>query len=73
MEPKNIGFSAGAAALIMYYLAPEAAADLGASTDMETITITSLIWSALTAVITPFANVGKVLLNRLTDKIGGAS
>lgn len=73
MEPKGITFSAGAAFLVMYFAAPDAAATLGAESTSETIVLSGLLWSALTAVITPFAAVGKAFLARLTTRIDGSA
>lgn len=71
MEPKSISFSAGAAFLVMYYAAPDAAVQLGAESASETIILSGLLWSALTAVIVPFAAVGKAGINQLIERING--
>lgn len=71
MEPKNLGFSAGLALLILYVAAPDAARELGAVSTSDTIVLSGLLWSALTAVIAPFAAVGKAGLKRFTTWIEG--
>jgi hypothetical protein len=57
----SIGFSAGAAVIAYYYLPALAANGIEPATGV----------AAITAVITPFANVGGALLGRLTARIKG--
>lgn len=74
MEPKTMGFSGGAALLILLAWQPDIAGALGSNTSPElTAGTTGALWTAMTAVITPVATgPGKALLDRLTGLIQGA-
>ncbi len=66
MQPKtlpSIGFAAGAGTLAYYFVPQLAAAGVDAAIGI----------AALSAVITPFAMVGKAFLERVTARIKGDS
>lgn len=71
MEPKSMSFSAGLSVLVYYWLFPEGPA----LTDVNDLLIeggkTSVLIGAMTAVITPFAAVGKNALARISNAING--